>query len=113
MGGGCSHRGVAYVEIPRERDEKSLPEKLEAGAFWFVDDFADLVPAIFREADLHNRCWTFLGGIDAIGIIPVEQDHALGWHNVQHSAEAGFDFVEVAVDVRMVELDVVYNDEFR
>ena len=78
-----------------------------------MDDFADLVPAIFREAHLHNRCRTFLGGIEAVWIVTVEQNHALGWHNVQHSAETGLDLVEVAVDVCMVELDVVHDDEFR
>ena len=47
MRGRGGHRRIADIEIPGEGDEKALSEKLEAGAFWVVDDFADLVPAIF------------------------------------------------------------------
>ena len=112
VGGRGSHRGVADVEIPRERDEKSLAEKLEARALGLVDDLANLVAAIRREADLHNWRRTFLSGIDAIWIVTVEQNHAFGWHDVQQAAEAGLDLIEVAVDVCMVELDVIHDDEF-
>ena len=78
-----------------------------------MDNKANLVAAIGRKADPHNWRRTFLSGVDAIGVVAIQQNHAFGWHNIQKAAKAGLDLLKVAVDASMVELDVVNNDELR
>ena len=45
-------------------------------------DVADLVRAILREADANDRGVAFCGDIDGVGIVPVDEHHSLGGHDV-------------------------------
>ncbi len=40
-----------------------------------------------------------------------DQYYAFTGNNVKQAAEGGLDFVEIAVDVGVVELDVVHDDQ--
>ena len=106
-----SHRRVADIEIAGQRNEKTLTKKFKSGPLALVDNMANLVAAIGRKADLHNWRRTLLSGVDANGVVAIQQNHAFGWRDIQKAAKAGLDLLKVAVDVSMVELDVINNDE--
>ena len=110
--GGGGHGGIANVEIAGERNFKSLVEEVEARAGGRVDGVANLVCAIRGEADFDNGGGAIFCCVEAVGVVAVDKNHAFGGDDIEEAAEAGFDLVEVAVDVGMVELDVVYDDEF-
>ena len=74
-----------------------------------MGDIPDLVSGIRRKSDFDNRGRARFRDVEAIGIIAIEKHHAFGGDDVQQAAEAGFYFIEVAVDVSVVELDVVHD----
>ena len=50
------------------------------------------------------------GDFEAVGVIAVDEGHAVARDDVEQAAEGEFDLVERVVDVRVVELDVVDDD---
>ena len=73
----------------------------------------NLLSAIGRKADLHDGCKAVLRDFDAVRIVAVQQDHPILRHNVQQSSKAQFDLVEIVKNIRVIELDIIYDQQFR
>ncbi len=69
--------------------------------------------AILREPHLNHLCKTIFCHFDAIWIVAVDQHHAIPGNDVEQTPETQLDFIEVVEDVRMIELDVVYDQQLR
>ena len=111
MRGGHRHGRIAHVELADHRDFETLAEKGEGRSLASVVHLADVVPRIGRKANLEHRCRTLLGQRAAIRIIAIEQNHPLARHDLDEAAEAGHDVLEVAEDIRVVELDIVHDEQ--
>ena len=107
------HRSVAHIEFADERNFESLFPKLEPRAFSRVSDVSNSLGAIVRKADLNQLRETILCDFYAIGIIAIHQHHAILRNYIEQTPEAELDFIEVVKDVRVIELDVVYDQQFR
>ena len=46
-------------------------------------------------------------------IVAIQQDHSVLRNNVEQTPETQFDLIEIVEDVGVIELDVVYNHQFR
>ena len=77
-----------------------------------VTRIANLVARVFREANFNDRRRTLSSHLHAIGIVRVQQDHPLGGDDVKQPAKAGLDLLEVAINVGVIELDIVYDHQF-
>ena len=71
----------------------------------------NLLRAIFRKPDLHHGRERFIRHLDAIWIITVQQHHSILRHDPEQMPKAGFDLIEIAKDVGVVELDVVHDQQ--
>ena len=69
--------------------------------------------AIFRETDLDHLSQAISGDFHAIVIVAIQEHHAILRNDIEQTAEAELDFVEIAKDVRVIKLDVVHDDQFR
>ena len=112
----CCHRGhcsIMNIEFADERNFESVFPELEPRAFGGVSHLTYPLRAIFRETDLDHLRQAIFGHLDAIGIVAVQQHHSILRNNVEQTPEAQLDFIEILEDVRVIELDVVYDHEFR
>ena len=73
---------------------------------------SNLIRAVLRKSDLNDRGGAVFCDIEAVRVVAIDQHHAFGGDDVEQAAEARLDLVEVAVDVGVVELDVVHDHEF-
>ena len=73
---------------------------------------AYVVAGILGKTDLHDGRGTVFRNVHAIRIVGIQQDHAFARHDIEQPAKARLDLLEVAIDIRMIELDVVHDDEF-
>src|SRR4029077_5561441 len=96
-----------------EGNLESLVSKLESGTFSRGGDITDSLRAIFRETDFNHLCKTIFCDLDAIGIVAIYQHHAVPRNDVKQTPEAELDFIEVVEDIRMIKLDVVYDQQLR
>ena len=113
MGGGNSHGGVADIELAYHGQLEFGIEQFEPTGVSGVLDGLDSAAAVWGEADFHDCRPAVFGDIATVCIVAVDQHHALGGDHIQQSAEAEFDFVQIAEDVSVIELEVVYDDQFR
>ena len=107
------HRCVVHIEFAYERNLERLISKLESGTFSRAGDITDSLRAILRETHLNHLRETILCHLDAIGIVAVDQHHAVLRNDIEQTPEAQLDFIEVVENVRVIELDVVYDQQLR
>ena len=65
----------------------------------------------FREPDFDHLRETILRDFHAIGIVAVQQDHAVLRNDVEQTPEAQLDLIEIFKNVGVIELDVVYDQQ--
>ena len=56
---------------------------------------------------------TIFRDFDAVVIVAVDQDHPILRNDVEQSAKAELDLVEIPEDIGVIELDVVYDHQLR
>ena len=69
--------------------------------------------AVFRETDLDYLRQAIFGDLNGIRIIAVHDDHAALRNDIQQAPKAELDLIEIVEDIRVIELDVVHDHEFR
>src|SRR4051812_7555813 len=67
--------------------------------------------AIWRKSDFDQRRKPFLCHLYAVRVIGVEQNHSILRHDIDQAPEAELDFVEVAKNIGVIELDIVYDQQ--
>lgn len=77
---------------------------------WSVLNICDLIVVIYTDADFDDGAWGGGGDVAGIWVIAVDEGDAVAGDDVEKSAEAEFDFLDVLVDVGVVEFDVVDDD---
>src|SRR6266478_9522475 len=71
------HRSIVDIESANERNFKSVLSELEPGTFSRVNDIADSLGAILREADLDHLCQAIFGHFNTIGIVTIQEHHSI------------------------------------
>src|SRR5438034_4909285 len=104
-----SHRSVAHIEFADERNFEIVLTKLEPRGSGRVSDVSNSLGAIVRKADLNHLRETIFCDFHAIGIVAIHEHHAILRNDIEQTPEAELDFIEVAEDVRVIKLDVVYD----
>src|SRR5206468_11458366 len=108
-----SHRSIVDIEFADQRNFESFFSKLEPRARGRISDVPDSLRAIFGEADLDHLRQAILCDLDAIWIIAIQKHHSILRNDVEQTPKAELDFIEILEDVRMIKLDVVYDQQFR
>ena len=111
MRGGDGHGRIAHVEFADHADFKTLAEDGEGRHLASVVHLADVIAGIGRKTDLEHGGGTFLGQRAAVRVVSIEENHAFARHDLHEAAEAGHHVLEVAEDIRVVELDVVHDEQ--
>src|SRR4029077_19276813 len=107
------HRSVVHIKFAYERNLEHLISKLESGTFSRRGDITDSLRAILRETNLNHLCKAILCHLDAIGIVAIHQHHAVSRNDIEQTPKAELDFIEVVEDIRVIKLDVVYDQQLR
>src|SRR5207249_214194 len=107
------HRSVVHIKFAYERDLERLVSKLESGTLSRGGDITDSLRAILREPHLNHLCKTIFCHLDAIGIVAIHQHHAVPRNDVEQTPKAELDFIEVVEDIRVIKLNVVYDQQLR
>ena len=111
--GGGGHGCVADVELAGHAQRVSRAAECERTTVGLVVHGFDAERAVLAEADGGDRAGGFFRDIEAVLLVAIDEGHAAARDDVEQPAEGEFDFVEVVINVRVVELDVVHDDAFR
>src|SRR6266550_7905050 len=112
-GGRHRHGCIANIELTDQRDLERFVAQRESRTFVGVGDIPNSLRRIFGKTDLHDRGKAISRYLHAIWIIAVQQDHSVLRNDVEQAAEAQLDFVETAKNIGVIELNVIYDDQFR
>ena len=74
---------------------------------------SDPLRAVLRKPDFHDGCERFPGDLHAVRVIAIQKHHSVLRHDAQEMAEARLDLLEVLKNIRVIELDVIHDHEFR
>ena len=113
---GNRHGGVAHVELAHERQLEFIVAQRKSGTIRRVGHVRNFPRAIWRHPhflDLRHQGLHLPRDVDAIRVVAVQQDHPVLRHDVEQPPEAKLDLIEVVEDIRVIELDVVHDQQFR
>ena len=108
-----SHRSVVHIKFAYERNLERLISKLKSGTFSRGGNITDSLRAILRETHFNHLCKTISCDLNAISIVAIHQHHAVARNDVEQTPKAELDLIEVVEDIRVIKLDVVYDQQLR
>ena len=104
---GCGHGSVPDVKLTGHRQPVANSTKRERAAVWIVARVLDPQGAVFPEADAGEWAGRVLGDVEAVLLVAVDEGVTTARDNVEQAAEGELNFVQIVINVRMVEFDIV------
>ena len=108
----CGHRRVADIEFAGHRHGVAFASEDERTTRLVVFYAGDAEGVFLAEANGRHRTGRFLRYVEAVFLIAVHEGHAVARDDVEEAFEAQLDLLDVVVDIRVVELDVVHHHAF-
>src|SRR3954463_4194999 len=107
------HRCVMNIEFANKRDFENVVTEFESRNTGRVRNVSNSLGTVLRETHFNHLRQAISGDLNRIRIIAVHHDHTVLRNDIQQAAKAELYLIEIVEDIRVIELDVVHDDELR
>src|SRR5262249_28104994 len=101
------------IEFANKRNFENVVAKFESRCAGRIRNVSNSLRAVLRETHLDHLRQAILGNLNAVRIIAVHDDHSVLRNDIQQASKAELDLIDIVEDIRVIELNVVHDHQFR